>query len=165
MPSRAATLPPRCPGPDIMHASNWTTPAAFGPPPSPTERLVGSDSATQIPCSTASRMEPPRASTPRATSLAGLPKGQVETISGLGPPLVKLDSPPKLGVRRQPRSQDQRPFDPEIFDEIYSYKFRHGCRFRLSMWSCERRVESATCHGCLTQQLRFRLNKLSMVFV
>src|SRR5262245_37624249 len=92
----AATLPARCSGPDMMQASNCTTPAAFGAPLNPTEELPRSDSGTQIPCSTASRIVPPARSLPRAASLAALPNPQVDTIRGAPAGLeAGLDSAPR----------------------------------------------------------------------
>ena len=66
----------------MMHASSCGYPAAFGPPPSPTEPSELSRSISRIPASTASSREPPAWSAARACSFAIRPKGQVETISG-----------------------------------------------------------------------------------
>src|SRR5882724_3533905 len=69
----------------MMQASNCTTPAALGLPPNPTDWLGEVDSAKRMPCSTASRTEPPWDNTFKASSLEGLPNGQVEIIKGTSP--------------------------------------------------------------------------------
>src|SRR5436190_20105118 len=69
----------------MMQSSSCTNPAAFGLPPNPTDWLAELDSATHIPCSTASRIEPPRSKTFKASSLDDLPNDQVETIKGKSP--------------------------------------------------------------------------------
>src|SRR5262245_54458901 len=73
----------------MMHASRVTRPSRSGAPPRPTVVFLGSASGTLTPCSTASNALPFAVKTFHASTLASLPKFQVEIT--IGPPAGKAD--------------------------------------------------------------------------
>src|ERR1700730_7273450 len=66
----------------MIEASSVTSPSVSGSPPQPTLSTDASSSQWVIPASTASSEGAPVESTSHATSLAAIPKGQVETTTG-----------------------------------------------------------------------------------
>ena len=74
---------PAFPVESITQASRVTWPSSSGNPPYPTELFSMSDSACLAPASAASIAFPPRFNAAIASSFAGMPKFQVERITGL----------------------------------------------------------------------------------
>src|SRR5690606_8782010 len=73
---------PALPVSSITHASRVTRPSLSGSPPRPTELLLGSASVTLTPCSTASIALPLDDRIFQASSLAFIPKSQVDKTTG-----------------------------------------------------------------------------------
>src|SRR5258708_33478193 len=73
-----------------------------------------------MPCSTASIMEPPDWRAFKAASLAGFPKGQVDTISGTSPGLgLLLASPPRAVCSVAPLTRPMAAWPTNLRREIF----------------------------------------------